>query len=1011
MKKYLLVTLLLLWSSQVFSEDIDLYIKNTASNTQRPNVLVILDNSGSMGDVNEKNSKANDARRIIIDLINDNSSVDFALQVFNRNRASYTNTNGGRIIAGFNDLSIQDNRDALLDLLDTDTDNTNDNYTILKAQNTPLCETLYETYRYLSGGEVLYGIQNGTESTPESIVLEGNYTSPFAGIKCNKEITIIYITDGAATKDNDADDYIKALTGAKNSDKYIGNFLGVLGSWMAKRNWYTPGPSLISETPEDDIVASVKIHTIGFGEITDQDDPDQEEDVIGLLKRAARDGESKVERAGYHALPAGGEYHDASTADDLKGVLEAVVEEVLDSSSLTSASVSASSLDRTLTLDSVYYGLFEPTTAARWQGNIKKYKVVDGVQVDANGKAAINSTGDIDEKSKSFWSVETDGNDVTKGGVAEMLRGTDTSSRTLLTDITSAKSLTEFSYAEIESQYTTAKDRTDIFDIPLLEDTDIKEHIDWAMGVDVDDVDEDSATKVRADVFGDPLHSKPVAIHYANYGTRIVVGTNAGVLHMFKDNNTSVVESWAYLPKEFFKIIKPLRENTIAVNNKIYGIDGEITSYINDLNGNGSVDSGDTAWLFFGLRRGGNSYYALDITKPDEPKLMWHKGVDDLSDLGQTWSKPQVVRSAYNKDDTDKLVVVFGGGYDTNKDSSVPNQNNDTKGASVYMVNARTGALIFKEDTTTKNSIAASVATLDSDSDGLTDRLYVGDTGGNVWRVDMPGDDKDERSIIKFASVGGVVDSEDIRFFNKPNIVRTYITETIDKGNYVIKQKIPYDTILIGSGDRTSPTDTLTNDMFFMFKDKYINTKQLNTLVPAVTPITLNELYDYTNDPFNGYPNLTTSQESELVEASLKSGWFYRLTQSGEKSTAEALVLNNVVYFTSYSPAPDFDSVCTVTPGDAWLYAVDLSLGIKKYTYDENKEPNNAWGTELNNRNADDRIKYMGSQYLGKATLISTLVTENGVTILKTYIIVGDELIPTDFRFLTMRTSLTIEEN
>jgi type IV pilus assembly protein PilY1 len=90
-----------------------------------------------------------------------------------------------------------------------------------------------------------------------------------------------------------------------------------------------------------------------------------------------------------------------------------------------------------------------------------------------------------------------------------------------------------------------------------------------------------------------------------------------------------------------------------------------------------------------------------------------------------------------------------------------------------------------------------------------------------------------------------------------------------------------------------------------------------------------------------------------------------------------------------------------VTPGDAWLYAVDLALGFKKYN----------WGTESDNRNGDDRIKHMGSQFLGKPTLISTPVKDiHGVTKTQGDIIVGKEVIPVGFNLQTMRTSLTIEE-
>jgi type IV pilus assembly protein PilY1 len=39
-------------------------------------------------------------------------------------------------------------------------------------------------------------------------------------------------------------------------------------------------------------------------------------------------------------------------------------------------------------------------------------------------------------------------------------------------------------------------------------------------------------------------------------GIRILVGTNAGALHMFEDSGNSVKENWAFMPKEFISNIK-----------------------------------------------------------------------------------------------------------------------------------------------------------------------------------------------------------------------------------------------------------------------------------------------------------------------------------------------------------------------------------------------------------------------------------------------------------------------
>lgn len=1042
MKKCLVVMLLLACSTQLFAEDIDLYINNTSSNIERPSVIIILDNSGSMlwdindnelGDgttVNNTNTKAYLAREIIVDLINDNPDVDFALQLFNPNEEAvaaapgywtYWNNNwywvnvpvparpaihGGRIVYGLNDLSVTQNKDDLMAILYSN--QATGTFRPFEGGATPLCETLYETYQYLSGGEVYYGNDSPT-TTPESILTAGSYVSPFNNIVCDKQITIIYITDGAATRDDDAANVVEDITG--DSSTFNGNYLGNLGSWMGETNFASVPTKPISQTTASEVLGSVKLHTVGFGAVS------ADNDAVDLLKLASRHGINSQENTGFRDTPAGGRYHQASTAEALKESLDTVIKEVKGSSSLTSASVSANSFDRTQTLDSVYYGMFEPTSAARWQGNIKKYKIVNGIQKGANGVNAVDSNGQFSQTTKSFWSTDVDGNEVAQGGVAEMLRDMSTVNRTLLTDINGNGSLTTFSQTEIESTYTTDAQLAAKFAINVADIGDVTDHINWAKGIDVDN--EDINSNIRPDIFGDPLHSKPVVINYGKdtngntINPRIVVGTNSGVLHMFEDvlptdsnPSNTVKESWAYFPNEFFKNIKPLRDNVIAADNKIYGLDGEITLHINDVLKDGTIDPAtDTVWLFFGLRRGGTSYYALDITVPDAPKLMWHKTkTGNFSNLGLTFSKPKVIKSAYNTTDSDKLVVIFGGGYDSKKDNPGVNSNDDDDGSAIYMVNARTGNKIFKQSTGSDNGVASSIASLDSDSDGLVDRLYTGDTGGNVFRLDMPDNSKTNRSIFKLAELGSNTDLEDRRFFNEPLIVRTYLLESTNTGTdfepNIVKKEVPYDAILLGSGDRATPTDIDTDDMFFMIKDKYIKTQKFGSTPATSVPsaITLDMLYNYTNDPFSSYPNLTTLQEQKLITASQKSGWYYELEDDGEKNSAKATVIDNTVYFTSYSPT--VDSTCTVVPGESWLYAVNLALGIKKYN----------WSADSENRG--DKIKKIDNQFVGEATIVRTPVTDpiSNETTMQGNIIVSKELIEVGFQLRTMRSSLTIPE-
>ncbi|MFE8729967.1 hypothetical protein ACFX56_23355, partial [Aeromonas hydrophila] len=124
-------------------------------------------------------------------------------------------------------------------------------------------------------------------------------------------------------------------------------------------------------------------------------------------------------------------------------------------------------------------------------------------------------------------------------------------------------------------------------------------------------------------------------------------------------------------------------------------------------------------------------------------------------------------------------VVIFAGGYDLNK-STLGLGSSDSSGAGIYIVNANTGALIYSatpaansttnlQVSTMLDSMPGGVATLDSDGDGKVDRIYASDTGGNIWRMDLPGTNKTDWSVFKFASLGSdTQQSEDRRFFTQP---------------------------------------------------------------------------------------------------------------------------------------------------------------------------------------------------------------------------------------------------
>ena len=309
--------------------------------------------------------------------------------------------------------------------------------------------------------------------------------------------------------------------------------------------------------------------------------------------------------------------------------------------------------------------------------------------------------------------------------------------------------------------------------------------------------------------------------------------------------------------------------------------------------------------------------------------------------------------------------------FRSSKDASgAPSANTvDSLGKGVFMVDAESGKLLWSLTPAATSgvntqfngivdSIPSRIGVLDSDSDGLIDRLYMGDTGGNIWRVDMPGEnpfDSSPWTAFKLAELGGITDEDDRRFFSEPSIVRTFITDTlrteiVDEdgkatGEFrITSQEKPYDAVLIGSGDRSTPTAVDTKDKFYMVKDENINTASFlvgaTAPAPVIPPVVKPDmLYNFTDNPFGAFvAPLSASQKSALetleINVSLKSGWYYDYTSAGEKGTAEAIVIDGVAYFTSFVPgAISGENTCSLIDGSGFLYAIDMYQGKTVYNW------------------------------------------------------------------------------
>ena len=125
-------------------------------------------------------------------------------------------------------------------------------------------------------------------------------------------------------------------------------------------------------------------------------------------------------------------------------------------------------------------------------------------------------------------------------------------------------------------------------------------------------------------ILGAFIHSRPLVIHYGSYDV-IYAGANDGMLHAFKDSNGTTgddgTELWGFIPPDLLPNLKNFNNSLASL--QIF-VDGSPKAYVTyNYNADGSIQSVSQAILIFGERRGGNQYYALDVTNPTAPKFLW----------------------------------------------------------------------------------------------------------------------------------------------------------------------------------------------------------------------------------------------------------------------------------------------------------------------------------------------------------------------------------------------------
>lgn len=604
------------------------------------------------------------------------------------------------------------------------------------------------------------------------------------------------------------------------------------------------------------------------------------------------------------------------TADDAESLLDAfssllqlIAEE---SRSFASPGVAVNQMNRLQHLDQLYYAVFKPRKSSYWDGNLKRYRIEDGeIRGQNPGSAVDPDTGYFGTDTHSYWTTaddNPDGPDVTKGGAREQVEIEGTR-KLVYTDASQ----------DMQTLAWDTQNNPTFYGLPFDATQD-----------DVDDLKE-----TLKSMWGDPLHSEPTLVNYGGSAENnyIFVSTNGGMLHAISSQTGE--EKFAFMPHQLISRADEFTVNRPGLGagnaRQLYGLDSSWTAWRRS--GETAISAPDAVYLYGGMRRGGYSYFALDVSNLNSPDLMWQidRGDTGFGRLGQTWSQPTFLAVKVNGVPTPALV--FGGGYSPNDHDEKQGDSRgsgDQMGNAIYVVNALTGGLIWSASANGVDSanhtnvpemrwsIPSTIAAVDVNFDGFDDFLYFGDLRGQVFRIDVDTSNVVDSEVHRIADFSGASASQNRRFFYAPSIGYHEEETSGEEALYVA----------IGSGYRAHPLDETIDDYFFMIKD--------DTALYGQDPSEVLDMGDMIQ--------LTGDMTAEFSD----KGWALPLTGDGEKATASPIIFGGRVFFTTYEPGVDGSGIeaCEVKVGTSYLYIARMVSGAPSSLDDnvDDSDPQNGGG-------------------------------------------------------------------
>jgi len=614
-----------------------------------------------------------------------------------------------------------------------------------------------------------------------------------------------------------------------------------------------------------------------------------------------------------------------------------------ESTSYVAPVVPISQMEGFSSMNRMYMAMFKPTLKSLWLGNIKKLGIADtpsgntkiGDIIDVNNRPAITILNEIDKNARSYWSSINDGGEVVKGGVGEQL-----ASRDLVGDprkiytyvgLPSKKLLTE-----PENAFTAGNPNVTYSKLGISADPVKREHIiKFAHGYDSYDWNNNTVT-----------NEKRKGSYINDLGIEVEVDWILGAfIHsrplMIHYANKSVIYAGANdgmfhafddaTGRELWAFIPPsllsqLKDFETTNTLQIFA-DGSPKAYI-EKNPSGTITK---AIIIFGLRRGGDRYIALDVTNPDSPSLLWEIAPSTSLPLLGHEVTTGFGRLGQTWSNPVIKQVADGGG----KKAVVffaggydpCNDPNMNCGASDQKGNA-----VYAVDVNTGSKLW--------EFSKANDSRMTFSIPSDIGAFDINGSNKIDRLYV--GDMGGQLWRFDIGNLNNTagwtgKVIFRANQSSGDKRKIFYPPDVSpgsgYQWVFLGTGDRENPKQE-TGTAVFLTQNRLYAIKDNN---PS-SPFTESSLVDVTSNILQK-PNPTADdiilQNQTLNNLNNLNGWFITLENKGEKCLASPLIYSKVIYYTTFTPSsPNEGDICDLGEGTGRVYALQYKTGMAMFNYD-----------------------------------------------------------------------------